>query len=234
MARLLVSVRSAAEALAAAAGGASIVDVKEPDRGPLGRADPEVWRAVRAAVPVSIPVSVSLGELTEWRGLERRIGPSDFVGIAFRKVGLAGCRRDPGWERAWAHLREVLGPGPGWIAVVYADWIDADAPEPDRVLEAAGRAGCAGILVDTWEKRRLAMLDPAWADWISRVRRSGLMIALAGGLDVGTIKRLTLLDPDLFAVRGAACSGNDRRAAIDPDRVAALVAAAAGVNRPGA
>ena len=38
---LLVSVRSAAEALSALAGGADVIDVKEPNRGSLGAADDE-------------------------------------------------------------------------------------------------------------------------------------------------------------------------------------------------
>src|SRR5205807_1071510 len=67
LARLLVSVRSPDEALAAIKGGADIIDVKEPAHGPLGRADAAVWRAVREAVPPSIPVSVALGEWDEWR-----------------------------------------------------------------------------------------------------------------------------------------------------------------------
>ena len=46
MAGLLVSVRSAEEARAALAGGATVIDIKEPDRGPLGRAEPEVWQQV--------------------------------------------------------------------------------------------------------------------------------------------------------------------------------------------
>ena len=46
MTRLLVSVRSAAEAEAALLGGADVIDVKEPDRGPLGRADDAVIAAV--------------------------------------------------------------------------------------------------------------------------------------------------------------------------------------------
>ena len=36
----LVSVRSPEEALAALEGGADLIDVKEPSRGPLGAADP--------------------------------------------------------------------------------------------------------------------------------------------------------------------------------------------------
>src|SRR5207244_7336185 len=46
MTGLLVSVRSAAEAETALAGGADVVDVKEPRRGALGPADPSVWKQV--------------------------------------------------------------------------------------------------------------------------------------------------------------------------------------------
>ena len=44
--RLLISVRDAAEARSAIAGGTDVIDVKEPSRGPLGRADDRVVREV--------------------------------------------------------------------------------------------------------------------------------------------------------------------------------------------
>ncbi len=60
--RLLVSVRSVEEVSEALVGGAHIIDIKEPSRGALGAADPDVIRAVAAEVPPSIPVSVALGD----------------------------------------------------------------------------------------------------------------------------------------------------------------------------
>ncbi len=99
MAGLLVSVRSAEEAKAAVEGGATVIDVKEPDRGPLGRASAATWRAVRHVVPPAIPVSVALGELRDWGGM----GKGDLNGIAFRKLGLAGAGRD--WRADWAEIR---------------------------------------------------------------------------------------------------------------------------------
>jgi uncharacterized protein (UPF0264 family) len=51
-------------------------------------------------------------------------------------------------------------------------------------------------------------------------------VALAGSLDVAGIRRLRPLDPDIFAVRGAACRGGDRNGPVDPERVARLVEAA--------
>jgi uncharacterized protein (UPF0264 family) len=225
MARLLVSVRSADEARAAVAGGASVVDVKEPDRGPLGRATVATWRAVREAVPRSIPVSVALGELPDWEGHEE-VGPSAFERIAFCKLGLAGA--GPRWRTDWAAIRRGGAVGPRWVAVAYADWRLAGAPDPEAVLGAALDApDCAGVLVDTWDKSRVSPLEvsPSWSSWVDRAHRAGRFVALAGGLDLASIARLAPLRPDLFAVRGAACIGSDRRGMVDEGRVAELVRA---------
>ncbi len=201
---LLVSVRSAEEARAAVEGGASVVDVKEPDRGPLGRASVETWRAVRAAVPEPIPVSVALGELGEW---EDRGGCTEnaLEGIAYRKLGLAGAGHD--WRVNWARVR-MAEPGLAkWVAVAYADWQSAEAPHPMEVLEDSMLIpNCAGLLVDTWDKTKPSPLEVTtfWVDWVDRAHQSGRFVALAGGLDLAAIDRLTpLQQPDLFAVRGA-------------------------------
>jgi len=225
---LLVSVRSVAEAAEAVAGGASVIDVKEPNRGPLGCADFRVWQEVRATVPAAIPVSVALGELGEWTAGKRQPPrPEQFAGVTYRKLGLAGA--GPRWEYDWAGMRAGFGPGPAWIAVVYADWARAAAPDPDAVREAAfGADDCVGILIDTWDKSKPSPLaaDAAWGGWFAKARRGRpLLIALAGGLDAAAIARLAPLGPDLFAVRGAACAGGDRRGTIDRKRVGALVQA---------
>jgi len=226
VARLLVSVRSAVEARAAVEGGAAIIDVKEPDRGPLGRADAAVWAAVRAAVPPSIPLSVALGELAEWG--EGAGATTGLEGVSYCKLGLAAA--GPDWVDSWAGVRRRFGAGVSWVAVAYADWRHAGAPDPDAVLDAALAAGgCAGVLVDTWDKSRGCPVDLSWAGWFDRARRGGRMTALAGRLDAESIDRLAPLRPDVVAVRGAACLGGDRRADVDPRRVAALALAAARV-----
>ena len=215
-----MSVRSADEARAALAGGATVIDIKEPDRGPLGRADFEIWGAVRRALPPTTLVSVALGELREWDGVEGP-GPEPFAGLAYRKIGLSGA--GPAWVERWADLRRRWGQGPPWVSVAYADWERAEAPHPNHVLDIALRAAdCAGILVDTWDKSRPSPVDHSWHSWFARARDGGRLIALAGGLDAPALARLAPLGPDLFAVRGAACLGGGRRAPIDLDRVAHL------------
>ncbi len=63
--RLLVRVVSADEARGALAGGADIVDVKDPGEGSLGAPAPGVLSDVIRAVGTRAPVSVALGDLPD-------------------------------------------------------------------------------------------------------------------------------------------------------------------------
>jgi (5-formylfuran-3-yl)methyl phosphate synthase len=224
VARLLVSVRSADEARRAIEAGADIIDVKEPDFGSLGRADPSVWCRVRSALPPTLPLTLALGELSEWLEPGQPELPAEaWAGISYRKLGLAGSGAH--WRQAWRELRFRLGVErcPPWIAVAYADWKAAAAPDPDAILETASDSPeISGILIDTWAKTEPFRVDATWIAWAKRVRQARLMLAVAGGLDRQLIPSLAPLAPDIVAVRGAACLGGQRRAAIDPDRVAAL------------
>lgn len=229
MAGLLVSVRSVAEAKAAVLGGAQIIDIKEPRSGPLGRASSLTWRAIRAAVPAEIAVSVALGELVD---LDLgSIQVDDLAGIAFQKAGPAGS--GAAWARRWDRIGRDAPIKSGWVAVIYADWDAARAPDPDVVIASALQAThCPGILIDTWDKRHACPLraDQVWHDRISRVQGSGRFVALAGRLDGPAMERLGSLGPDFFAVRGAACQGGDRQFGVVD---AALVAQLAKVARSG-
>ncbi len=80
--RLLVSVRSAEEALAAIAGGADILDVKEPSRGSLGMANSEVIAAIARQVAEDCDSSdwpAGIGDLPSGpvRGRETRAQRAD-------------------------------------------------------------------------------------------------------------------------------------------------------------
>src|SRR5919109_5256082 len=70
---LLVSVRSGEEVPTALAGGADIIDAKEPARGSLGAVDPEVLSAVAAQTPRSVPLSVALGDFAAEEEVRRAV-----------------------------------------------------------------------------------------------------------------------------------------------------------------
>ena len=104
--QLLVSVRSTEEAATALEGGAALIDVKEPGRGPLGRADDAVVRAVLNVVAGRRPVSAALGELPEG-GMECASLPSS---LAFVKWGLASRGTDGRWQADFLRSASPLVP----------------------------------------------------------------------------------------------------------------------------
>ena len=222
MTRLLVSVRSAVEAEAALAGGAALIDVKEPARGALGRADDAIIVEVVRVVAGRAPVSAALGEL---RDIPHDNMPSCLSSLAFVKCGLAGCSIDDGYD--WRSELDAMGRAPcRMAAVAYADWRRARAPSPDDVCAFVCQRPGWGLLLDTWSKDGLTLLD-----WMSRVEvdhlcrvchNAGAPIALAGSLGRSLIRTLKPTAPDWFAVRGAACQGLQRNAAIDADKVREL------------
>jgi uncharacterized protein (UPF0264 family) len=247
---LLVSVRDEAEAIEAEAGGANVIDVKEPRRGSLGAADPEVTAAVVRAISGRAPVTIALGELLELRPLleidVERIVPA---GVSLFKIGLAGCGRTGNWRERWVDATERLsGKEPMRaarpVAVVYADWQVACAPEPEQVLSAAAEVGCTALLIDTWDKSA----GPLFSHWpashvggfVRRVRASHMAAVLAGSLSGESFHAAVRLRPNLVAVRSAACEGgrNGRVTRRRVQELASVITGGAGatllpVVRPG-
>src|SRR5262245_27362335 len=88
--QLLVSARNAADAAAALAGGADIVDAKEPSEGALGAVTIEVLRDMLSTVDAARPVSAALGDANHTAALERRVHACAAEGVAFVKIGFAG------------------------------------------------------------------------------------------------------------------------------------------------
>lgn len=235
--RLLVSVRSPEEAEAAIAGGAAIIDVKEPRNGPLGMASVEVCLAVSEVLQKTTapPLSIALGELRDWlqpssdRAATRK--SLDFAasipGLQWLKCGLAGCRDNPAWVTAWLQVRAALPAETGWVAVAYADAERAEAPELSEVLRAALENRAAALLIDTFVKDNTRLFDWLPPDQLKLIcqhsRAAGLPVALAGRLTPDDIPQLLRIGPEIIAVRGAACVGNDRREHISKDLVASLV-----------
>jgi uncharacterized protein (UPF0264 family) len=221
MTGLLVSVRSAVEAAEALAGGADLIDVKEPARGSLGRADNAVLADVVAAVAGRRPVSAALGELVD-------ADLSVPEGCAFVKWGLAGAGRN--WPARWEEaFRRSAGRA---VVVAYADWQCAAAPALDEVVAFARRRPGSVLLVDTHCKdpnpqgRRPTLLDwlplPWLADLVATCHASEVRVALAGSLGPADVEQVRQLRPDWIAVRAAACARSERHGSVCRDQVRCL------------
>jgi len=220
--RLLVSVRNASEARAALAGGADLIDIKEPWRGSLGAADPRVWNDVARAIGDRRPLSVALGEFMDDNVLSLAARVS---GVQYAKVGLSGARGRADWRARWRMVIRHLPPGIEPVAVIYADWQRALSPAPHDVLCQASDIGCRNVLVDTFSKRGGGLFQ-VFSDYqlrqlIERVRHRQLGLVLAGSLNESDFPRVLALRPDWIAVRGAACWGG-RRGKVSAEHVRRL------------
>jgi uncharacterized protein (UPF0264 family) len=210
---LLVSVRSADEARAALDGGADIIDVKEPARGPLGAADSSTITEVVRAVGGRVPVTAAMGELLDMaKSLPNGLRVLVPDGVVVYKLGLAGCRNISNWQGLWRQTIELVAASNATarpVAVAYADWRQADAPEPAEVLDAAIGQRSPAVLVDTWDKASGSLFDYWPAERLARfarqVRSQRLIIVLAGSLAGCDFERAIELAPDFVAVRAAAC-----------------------------
>jgi (5-formylfuran-3-yl)methyl phosphate synthase len=215
--QLLVSVRSADEVGPALAGGADIIDAKEPNRGSLGAVDPDVLSRILRRVPDDCGVSVALGDPTApeqvvaaFHGLEllERTSP------IYLKMGFAGVRSSTQIGRLLetaVSLASVLPATPRIVAVAYADRERAGTIPPALIASIADAAGAAGVLLDTHGKDGRGLLEwltpDALVEWVGLGRQAGLLTALAGSLLAWDLPLVCQAQPDVIGVRGAACSG---------------------------
>lgn len=214
--RLLVSVRDADEALAAALAGADLVDAKDPARGALGALPVATVRALVARVAGRAVTSAVAGEPADAAALAAHVAAIAATGVDYVKVAVRP-------EFSDAALTEAAAAAPGrLIAVLFA----GHDPAPGLVARLAA-AGFVGAMIDTATKdgRRLPDLLPArtLAAFTRACRRHGLVSGLAGSLALADIEPLGSLGAHYLGFRGGLCRDSDRTKGLDPTRVAEAV-----------
>jgi hypothetical protein len=231
--RLLVSVVSASEARRALAGGADIIDVKDPSEGALGAPAPRVLSEVVQVVGGAAPVSVALGDLPDLphtAALAARGAAA--CGARFVKVGLRGV---VDLDRAVAMMSAVsdaVRPGGAVIAAAYADARALDPPAfPPAWLPAlVQRTGIAGALVDTFVKDGCGLYgwlsESELTELVTGTRAAGGTFGVAGQLRLGALRRV---DADIVGVRSAVCRDGDRGSQLEAELVAAAAAEVRGL-----
>lgn len=222
MTRLLVSVRSVAEALLAADGGADFIDLKEPGQGALGGLPVHTIAEVVAALRsrgLSLPVSATIGDVAmhELDTILERVEAVGACGVDYVKVGI---ERAPG---AGAVLRALADCGRPLVPVFIADHgLD------ERSIALALSLHFPGVMADTADKLAGSLFDvlpiAAIERFIRMAREAGTMVGIAGALRRANAEVITALAPDFAGFRSAVCRGG-RGEALDADCLRALVAA---------
>ncbi|MGB3919812.1 (5-formylfuran-3-yl)methyl phosphate synthase [Methanothrix sp.] len=230
--RLLVSPMNMEEAHAALAGGADILDVKNPKEGSLGANFPWVIRSVAELAAGRVPVSATIGDLEFKPGTASlaALGAAS-SGADYVKAGLLGVKtQEQAEEMLNAIVRAVkeLDPGKKVVASGYSDYSRAGSISPMLLPAAAFQAGADVVMMDTAIKDGRPTFDfmneGDLADFIKLGHSLDLEVALAGSIGFSHLPALTRLQPDIIGVRGIVCGG-DRRSAVKEELVAKVKSA---------
>jgi len=228
-ARLLASVATPEEAKVAIAAGADVIDAKDPSRGALGALDSATLRAIRSAVPPTIPLSATTGDLPidQPELIVNEVARVAAASVDVVKIGFFGPACASRLIAALA-LRDDEAHAYGRrVAVLLAD------RSPDWGLVARlPAAGFSGVMLDTEDKASGALLDVVSRQeietFITAARSVGMFAGLAGALRLRHIPEVRAFGPDVVGFRGALCRHTERTARIDVDAVREIRAALQG------
>jgi uncharacterized protein (UPF0264 family) len=214
----LASVANLEEMALVRAGGADIVDLKDPSQGALGAWDAGslaeavgLWRSWRAPKPM---LSATIGDQPMQPEMVRAAAESVAAsGVPIVKFGVFA---DGDAQACFAALAP-LATHANLIAVFFGDL------QPDiALLDSVSAAGFYGAMLDTADKAagglRHHMDQAAIGRFVSRAKALGLLTGLAGSLKLEDMPALIQLAPDYLGFRGALCSGG-RVGRIDVERV---------------
>ncbi len=233
--KVLISPTSLEEAEAVLAGGADIVDIKNPAEGSLGASFPWVIRDVADLVrgrPITL--SATLGDLPDKPGTAALAALGAIqAGARYIKAGLHGSRD---YGRALAVMSAVArtcreaDPGVLPVAAGYADYRRFGGLDPLTIVGVARDSGAALVMLDTAVKDGASLFDALSeaeiGGFLAAARGAGLATALAGSLRAGHLGALGRLGVDVVGIRGAVCRDGDRLTRIDAGLVKEFVARA--------
>lgn len=230
--QLLASVVTKDEVPAAVAGGADIIDVKNPVEGSLGAASPELIRLVRETSPAAVPVSAAIGDAPALPGTMAlaALGAAS-CGVQYVKVGLYGTKNAKQAEavvRAVRKAAKAVYPDVLIVATGFADAATIGAVEPDVLPEAAAKAGADACMLDTIAKGGQSLFsflgDEELRRFVEECDRLGMISALAGSLREADAGRIASIGPDIAGFRSAICGGDRAGGRVDADSVRRLKA----------
>ncbi|MGA2387250.1 MAG: (5-formylfuran-3-yl)methyl phosphate synthase [Candidatus Bathyarchaeia archaeon] len=216
--KVLISTVNEKETSEAIAGGADIIDVKNPNEGALGANYPWVIKRIREMTPKGLEVSCTLGEVPNLPGsISLAALGAASLGVDYVKVGLYGFKTE---EEAVFLLENVnkaakaCNPKIKVAATGYADAEKIGALNPMLTPDIAFKAKVELAMVDTSLKDGKNLFDylskQQLEDFVAKAHGHGLHAALAGSLRKQDLPVIYSLGADVAGLRGAACTMGDR------------------------
>ncbi len=213
--KLLVSPTNKKEAIAAIAGGADIIDVKNPREGSLGANFPWVIKEIKALLPASVELSATLGDLEFKPGTASLAAyAAASLGVDYVKAGLYGINNmEQALEIAKKICRAAATDFKAKVVLAsYAEHEDIGCISPFLLSEIAKKAGASVVMIDTARKNGRSLLNHIEEEqlkkFIHKAHEEKLQAALAGSLNMNEVKKIAALGCDIVGVRSAVCRGD--------------------------
>ncbi len=216
--KLLISPKNEKEALEAIAGGADIIDVKNPEEGALGANYPWVIKKIKDITPKNLEVSCTLGEFGNLPGSVSlaAVGAAS-LGVDYIKVGLFGIKTLKDAVFLLQNVNRAAKECNPKIKVALAGYADAKkigTIDPLLIPEIANKAQVEVAMLDTSIKDGKNLFDYLTIDQLKRfvdlAHSFGLVTALAGSLRKQDLQAVYGLGADIAGLRGAACTNSNR------------------------
>ena len=216
--KLLISPTNETEAVEAIAGGANIIDVKNPKEGALGANFPWVIKRIREITPENVEVSCTIGEVPNLPGAVSlaALGAAT-IGVNYIKAGLYGLKAP---EEAVYLIKNVVkavkecNSSIKVVATGYADAERVGAINPLLVPEIAHKAQADIAMLDTAIKDGKSLFTfltmAQLRSFVEAAHNYSLKVALAGSLKKEELLAVHVLGADVAGLRGAACTLSDR------------------------
>ena len=204
--KLLASVMNQEEAKIALAGGADIIDLKNPLAGALGALPLDDIRAIVKMINKQRPVSATIGDLPmESKIICAAVEATAKTGVEYIKIGFFKSNN----VRDCITALSPLAQQHKLICVLFAD------QQPDfSLLDDLAKAGFHGVMLDTADKQNGSLSDHmqliVLIEFISLSHEIKLLCGLAGSLSISNATELILLKPDYLGFRGALCERGER------------------------
>lgn len=206
----LVSVKDRAELEQAAQFCVDIIDLKQPEHGPLAPVSVSAWRqAAEFAMSTPICLSAALGEKGDALEMASEV-PNEF---SFAKVGPSDCDLNE-LKNVWNTIRGHLPESVRLVAVAYADATQATSPPTHEILRLAHDLGLRHFLIDTYQKDGRTSVDHLGINTLreldQQAKKLGMWWALAGSVSLASAQMIrdAGIQPDCFGVRGDVCDGD--------------------------
>lgn len=205
-----------------------ILDIKNVAEGSLGAQFPHVIKAiVEKAHKRGMVTSATLGDLPHKPGTaaQASFGVAH-CGADYIKAGLYGSRTVDEATQLMAGVVDAVGsvnPKAKVVASGYGDFARFGGLHWRDLVEAAKRARCAAVLIDTYIKDGRTLFDnmskSECQEFCDSAKQAGMEVALAGSIREDNLDLIFDIDPTFIGVRGAVCGKGNRQNLMTADRI---------------